>query len=170
MRGTHPIAKYEVFGWVVHHMGMEPGKSYRAFISPGMTRASFPSRTLWTRGRVVGKSDTGILAEDRVPGLFTLDMPDPVPGNYTFEALDHTEWWCIDRKFNQGQIPEVTPLRVKVGELVQLPAGTRLLVCSGRGTLSGTSVAPGFSIETSEEATLHATEGILAMTFDRSKE
>lgn len=168
MRNAYLISSHEAFGWRVGHMGLKAGSKFRVFVNPGTTRQSLPGRTLWTKGRIVGTNGAGLPIPERVPGVFSLDLPDPQPGFSTHEATSDAEWWCVDRAANGGLLPNVGVVRVAEGQSLVLEAGTKLLVCDGQGSVGGTSVSAGTALEVPETAPLFAIRRVLALTFDRS--
>lgn len=168
MRNATLIAMHEAFGWKVGQMGLKAGMVYRVFVTPGTTRENLPGRTLWTKGRITGTNGAGHPVQDRIPGAFSLELPEPKPGFSTLEAASDAEWWCVDKAINGGYLPEVGVLRVPEGQSITLAPGTKLLVCDGVGQVGGVSLSPGTSLETPTATPMTAQRRVLALTFDRS--
>lgn len=56
---------------------------------------------------------------------------------YTNIVNEDSVCWCYDPKLNKGFIPEITPIIIKMGEVVEIKNMTKLFVCEGVLTIEG---------------------------------
>ena len=128
------------FGWKVHRHILQPGASLVVVATRDVPRAEAPNLALYVRGRA--SVTNSLLGEmpNRTPGLFTGDRPDHPAGTTKITAINELEFWCFNWHANRGALPVATPLRATNGEIVELVAGQRVLVC--RGSLGANGVGP----------------------------
>ncbi len=114
---------------------------------------------------------TGEVLAVRERGVFSPSLPVLASGLYTATALENSEWWCIDRRLNNNNLPRVWPLDAKAGVELTLPAGTRLLVCDGALDLGVDGVAhPGDARITSRVVSTVPETDTLALVFENNLE
>lgn len=129
--GPVRVAAFTAFGWKLHQHCMDVGSKLHTVAKQEVSRADAPNLTLYVRGRASFTHSDGTVYDDRVPGMFSGDRPNTPAGMTTHTALEPLEFWCINRSFNRGVLPEVTILRVAAGQTFTPDAGQRVLVCAG---------------------------------------
>lgn len=119
------------FGWIVHKHVLPPGGRLILVATQEVARERAPNLAIYTAGRGVVTNDRVGALPDREPGMFTGDRPDHPIGITTITAAEGLEFWCFNWHANRGALPAATPLRAKNTEVVELPAGQRVLLCAG---------------------------------------
>lgn len=148
---------HEVFGWTVRRNLWQAGASFDVAARVEIARESAPNRAMYVRGRCT-VTNNGVNFPDRVPGLYTQERPAHPVGTTRIKAVEDTEMWCFDAKANNGQVPELTPVRLVAGDVLALSAGALLFVMHGT---AGTLVGPCTHVPEAA-ATLEVTEDLYA--------
>lgn len=87
---------------------------------------------LYTKGHVViSDLDTGAVVSDRWPGFWNKDKEDFSKPEWRLEIAPGTEVWCFDGAVNNGVVPKAELFSLDADTSVELPAGTKLLLCAG---------------------------------------
>jgi hypothetical protein len=165
------FTKHKVFGWVVHFKKLSAGQKYSVTVTEDIANGSTGNITLWTKGRIVGTDRNGVQAPpDRVPGMCSLSRTFAPAGTYDYVAAEDSEWWCINYTANRNQLPAVQVFTAAVGEVKNLPVGTKLFLCEGSVSFGETQYdAPAaFEIST-EQATFVAGEQCYGFVFEEAR-
>jgi hypothetical protein len=126
------FTRYATFGWVVHHKVISAGETYAVHLTKDTDGSGLGNITLVTKGRITGVNRaTGAAVIDRVPGYTNKDRAGLLAGSYDFTAQENSEWWCINQKTNKDRLPNVDIFSASMGQVVELPVGTKLLLCQG---------------------------------------
>lgn len=125
---SRAVKSVAAFGWVIAHNTLPAGTSCAFSASQDIAAAQRAWCALYTRGHA-----TMTRQPDRFPGHFTReDIPLTRAGNYTLQAVEDTEWWCMDARLNGGRRPRtLEPIRLSPFESVSLPRGTRVFLVAG---------------------------------------
>lgn len=128
MKQARFLRSTTAFGWRVANLALDAGKSYGVLIPRAMPRAGIGTITLWTKGEIRGVNvTTGQAIDTRLPGMVSTQLGPLEPGRRVLTAHSDAEWWCIDQRANDGQLPEVECWRAQPGEMVN----GLVLVCDG---------------------------------------
>lgn len=128
MNGQTQITKVRAFGWTFHWVKAATGVWYDMVVARPSSVRDCGVYSFYAKGLLHGTNlTTGQRMPDRVPGLLSCTLPDVDAGIYRYTAQEPSEWWCIDRKFNGGDLPPVQPLSLSAG---QQHTGM-ILVCTG---------------------------------------
>ena len=126
------VEPVNAFGWVVHKHVLQPGCRLITVATQAVSRDRAPNLAIYTAGRGAVTNDLVGSMPDREPGMFTGDRPDHPAGTTTITAgNDGLEFWCFNWHANRGALPAAVPLRAADAEMVDLPAGQRVLLCAG---------------------------------------
>lgn len=126
--GERRITKISAFGWTFHCVQAAAGVWYDMLVARRSSIRACGVYSFYTKGLLHGTNLlTGQRLPDRVPGLLSCTLPDIDAGLYRYATQEDSEWWCIDRDFNGGQLPPVHPLPLSAG---QQHTGM-VLVCTG---------------------------------------
>jgi hypothetical protein len=126
------FTRYAAFGWVVHHKEIPSGEKYVVNLTRDTDGPGLGNITLVTKGRIAGVNrGTGVPIADRTPGYTNKDRTGLPAGIYDFTAQENSEWWCINQKTNRNRRPDVGIFAASMGQVVELPVGTKLLLCQG---------------------------------------
>lgn len=132
MSTTAEFTRHIAFGWVVHHKVIAAGESYVVNLTTTTDHTGLGNITVVTKGLITGSSRaTGAAVQDRVPGYTNRGRTEMLAGIYDFTAQQDSEWWCINQKTNKNRLPDVDIFSASVGQVVELPAGTKLMLCEG---------------------------------------
>lgn len=128
MNGETKITKVDAFGWKLHWVRAATGTWYDMVVARPSSIRACGVYSFYTKGLVQGINlTTGQRVPDRVPGLLSCTLPDIDGGIYRYTAQEPSEWWCIDRTFNGGNLPPFNPLKMSANQSYE----GMLLVCSG---------------------------------------
>lgn len=128
MNGEVKITPINTFGWRIHRVEAATGVWYDMVVARRSSIRDCGVYSMYTKGLLHGTNVlTGQRLADRVPGLFSCKLPDIDAGIYRYAAQEPSEWWCVDRRFNGGQLPPFDNVALLPG---QTQTG-KLLVCSG---------------------------------------
>jgi hypothetical protein len=120
--------RFEVFGWIVHRKSMEKGDKYQVSVPADVKPIDSGNVTLWTKGLIRGLRQDGYTPAQRKAGTFSLDFDLFHWGAYVFEALEDSEWWCVNWAINGRQLPDLKAFRLENHHKVVIPSGTRMLI------------------------------------------
>ena len=127
------FTRYSAFGWVVHRKVIATSGSYSVKLTADTDGPGLGNITLVTKGLITGVNRaTGAAVLDRAPGYTNKDRTGLLAGMYDFTAQQPSEWWCINQRINKSRLPQVDVFSASAGQTVELPAGTKLLLCEGR--------------------------------------
>ena len=128
MKQAVKLASVVAFGWRIIKMQLPAGKSYGLMVSRDLPRSVLGTFALFTEGRIEGVNlSTGEALDVRTRGTFTGQLGELKPGLRRLTAVQDTTWWCVDRRANDGQLPDVTARELAAGET----ATGLVLVCEG---------------------------------------
>lgn len=161
--------KFEVFGWVIHKKFLAKHDKFVVKVEVDTIPAQSGNVTLWTKGIIRGLRLDGYSPPIRKPGTFSLDFAKYNWGEYTFQALEDSEWWCINWALNQRQLPELKPFRLDQYHRVDIPEGSMLLICAGSITSDLGTFTEGCAIKLSKSLQVQANEPTYGLFFDREK-
>lgn len=160
------------FGWAIQNFQLSDGEQFVVVARGNIPRADMSAKTLYTVGRTNAAHETaGVFTPDRPAGFFSpAQLPETLTkGRTTLTAVGECEWWCLEGKLaaNNGKAPILKPVVLEQGQSVELPTGTKLLVCEGAGTINGAtfSKAQAFTVG-AEPRTLTATTNLFGLIFD----
>lgn len=126
------FTRHSAFGWVVHRKVIAANEPYSITLSADTDGPGLGNITVVTKGRITGVNRaTGAAVIERVPGYTNKDRTGLLAGVYDFTAQEDSEWWCINQRINGGSLPDVDIFSASVGQVIELPAGTKLLLCQG---------------------------------------
>lgn len=125
------VQEMRAFGWKVHRHVLAAGSKLITKAAQPVLRASAPNLTLYVRGEASFTHEDGTVFENRAPGMFSGDRPDTPAGVMTHTALSELEFWCFNWHANRGALPQVEVMRVADGQGIELPQGSRVLLCAG---------------------------------------
>lgn len=132
MSETTSFTRYSAFGWVVHHKEIPAGEPYVVNLTKDTDGPGLGNITVITKGRITGVNrSTGASVPERIPGYTNKDRASLLAGIYDFTAQENSEWWCINQRINGDRLPNVEIFSAAVGQVIELPAGTKLLLCEG---------------------------------------
>lgn len=133
------FTRYSAFGWVIHHKEIPSGGSYAVTLTGDTDGPGLGNITLVTKGHIAGVCRaTGAEVIERLPGYTNKDRTGLLAGIYDFTAQENSEWWCINQKINRGQLPNVDIFSASIGQVIELPIGTKLMLCIGSLSVGGT--------------------------------
>ena len=108
--------RYKFFNWVVCHMQLSAGCSYKVNSATTIPVGDLSAQTLFTKGRITGVDANGNTTPERVPGFYLRDAVSEVPaGVHVYTTQVDSEWWCIDARLNKKQLPETKIFRFGSG-------------------------------------------------------
>lgn len=138
MSASVGFTRHTAFGWVVHHKVVSAGGSYAIHLTGDTDGPGLGNITLVTRGLITGANRaTGSPVIDRSPGYTNKDRTGLLAGTYDFCAQEDSEWWCINQRTNRGRLPDVDIFSASMGQVIEMPAGTKLLLCEGSLSVGG---------------------------------
>jgi len=168
------VTTHMCFGWAIQHFKLNAGEQFVVLARDNIPRSDMSAKTFYTVGRMNAAHEmAGVYTPDRPAGFFSPnELPDVLTrGKTTLTAEVNSEWWCLEGKLtpNKGKAPLMTPVVLEQGQSVQLPVGTKLLVCEGVGAIGDRtfSQAQALTVAT-EEKTLTATSKFFGLIFDSS--
>jgi hypothetical protein len=163
--------RHKAFGWVIHRKVLAAGERYSISVTEDTDGTQIGNITLWTAGRIEGIDRAGgVTIAPRVPGYTNLNRGAAPAGSYDYVAVEDSEWWCINHTANRNQLPKVQVFTAAVGELKNLPVGTKLLLCAGSVSFGETQYdAPAAFEISSEQATFVAGEQCYGFVFEEAR-
>lgn len=167
MSVTVGFSRYKTFGWVVHRKVIAADESYSVTLTANTDGPGLGNITLVTKGRITGVNRaTSEPVIDRVPGYTNKDRTGLLAGIYDFTAQENSEWWCINQKTNKDRLPDVEIFAASVGQVVELPVGTKLLLCQGSMSIGDAQYdAPQALVVSSHQTVLVAGEQCYGFIF-----
>jgi len=132
---------YQVFGWKVHKADCPDGHSFIATTNKAGPRTDAANIALHTQGLLTGKAltdDQPVL--DRPAGTFSQNLNPIREGRFEFTANGDSQWWCINYKANEDDLPNVTPVVMADAQTQFFPLGTKLFLCQGIVTVNGAAI------------------------------
>ena len=171
---TNEIFKpYRAFGWLLHRGNIPQGTTTIWKLDDTVPRSEFGSIFFWVKGaiqiKLIGQEENVTLL--RSAGDLSLDfnatLGDLWSGSFETTALEDSERWCILKRYNRLTLPNINKLVLTVSSSVELPIGTKLLICRGTGMLTGNIVVEGPQTitVTSSDIILTATTDIYGLYF-----
>lgn len=128
MNGATQITPIDTFGWRLHRVQAVAGVWYDMVVARPSSISACGVYSFYAKGLLHGTNlTTGKRVPDRVPGLLSCTLPDIDAGIYRYTAQEPSEWWCIDRRFNGGQLPPLQALDLAAGQRHE----GMVLVCTG---------------------------------------
>lgn len=132
MTSTVGFTRHVAFGWIVHHKVISAGDSYVVNLTGDTDGSGLGNITLVTKGLITGVNRaTGAALPDRVPGYSNKDRIGFRTGIYDFTVQQDAEWWCINQRTNKDILPKTDIFSASMGQVFELPVGTKLLLCEG---------------------------------------
>lgn len=126
------FTRYSVFDWVVHHKVIAANETYTVKLTADTDGRGLGNITLVTKGLITGVNRvTAASVPDRSPGYTNKDRTGLLAGTYDFTAQQTSEWWCINQRINGNRLPQVDIFSATTGQILELAAGTKLLLCEG---------------------------------------
>lgn len=171
MNNLYKFKKYFVFGWELFKRSIVAGDKYATYLSVDRDKNSYGAKTLWVKGRIVGKNvTTGAVSPERVPGTFTEDRDHKYPaGRYEFECVEDSEWWCFPFK-TKDDSPNAQAIRLSAGESIELSPGQRAVIVYGEALVDGDPVIDvPFSIQKDLSCVITAATQTYGFLIDRDK-
>lgn len=133
---------YQAFDWKVHKAVCPDGHSFVVTTTKAGPRTEAANIALYTQGLLTGESLTDSLPIlNRSPGTFSQDLNPIRQGQFKFTATGVTQWWCINYRLNQNQLPNVTPVIISDAAVEVFPLGTQLFLCEGTATVNNQTVS-----------------------------
>jgi hypothetical protein len=155
MSAATAFTRYSAFGWVVHHKEIPAGEPYVVNLTGDTDGPGLGNITVVTKGRITGVNRaTGAAVIDRVPGYTNKDRTGLLAGIYDFTAQENSEWWCINQKTNKDRLPNVDIFSASMGQVVELPVGTKLLLCQGSLSVGDTQYDAPKAFQVSSQQTV----------------
>jgi hypothetical protein len=149
------FTRYSVFGWVVHHKKIPAGEMYTINLTSNTDGPGLGNITIITKGQITGVNRaTGTPVPTRVPGYSNKYRTGLLAGTYDFTALESSEWWCINQKVNKNQMPDVDIFVAAQGQAVELPVGTKLLLCEGKMSVGDSQYGASKAFQVSSQQTM----------------
>lgn len=132
MSASIGFTRHAAFGWVIHRKVIAAGDTYSVNLTADTDGPGLGNITVVTKGRITGVDRaTGAVVPDRVPGYSNKYRTGLIAGIYDFTAQQDSEWWCINQRINRNRLPDVDVFSAATGQVVEMPAGTKLLLCEG---------------------------------------
>lgn len=126
------FTRYSVFDWIVHHKVIAANDAYAVTLTADADGPGLGNITLVTKGLITGVNRaTAAPVPDRAPGYTNKDRTGLRAGTYDFTAQQASEWWCINQRINGNRLPQVDIFSATMGQILELPAGTKLFLCEG---------------------------------------
>lgn len=129
MNGQVQITPIDTFGWRIHRVEAAADVWYDMVVARPSSVRDCGVYSFYVKGLLHGTNlTTGQRVPDRVPGMFSCKLPGVIDaGIYRYAAQEPSEWWCVDRRFNGGELPPFNEVALLAG---QFQAG-KVLICSG---------------------------------------
>lgn len=124
------IEHHTVFGWKVQRHLMPEGAVLVTNSTSEVPRNRAPNRAMYVSGRCTVEND-GVALDDRLPGLFTGERPPHPAGLSRVTAVEPTEFWCFNYSMNRKSLPDLTPIRLEVGDTYTPEVGELVFVMKG---------------------------------------
>ena len=166
------VTTHMCFGWAIQHFTLAAGEQFVVLARDNIPRSDMSAKTFYTVGRMNAEHETaGVYTPDRPAGFFSPnELPDVLTrGKTTLTAATDSEWWCLEGKLaaNKNKAPIMTPAVLEQGQSVQLPIGTKLLVCEGSGVIGDEAFSTARALTLTDDATtLTATSKFFGLIFD----
>lgn len=149
------FTRHSAFGWVVHHKEIPAGESYVVNLTADTDGPGLGNITVVTKGHITGVDrSTGAPVADRTPGYTNKDRTGLIAGVYDFTAQEDSEWWCINQRTNKNRMPNVDIFSASMGQVVELPVGTKLLLCEGSLSVGDTQYDAPQAFEVTSQRTV----------------
>lgn len=126
------VSMQEVFGWKVHQHILPVGSSMQVVSVSSVPRADALNRALYVGGRATVNNNLVGQLDDRVPGLFTGDRPDHPAGISMIRPVEELEFWCFNKVINRGALPDLQPVVLADGQVLDTDPGQRIFICRGQ--------------------------------------
>lgn len=164
---TH--TRYDAHGWTTTRVTMPRGEAYSLVLGQDALHSELSITAFYTKGRVLGRNtNTGAMVLPRTPGVLTQSLGAITAGTYEFRAEEDSEWWCFDKKLNQGQLPLLTRVQMTAGQEANFLPQQRLLLCAGVAETTKRALNVGDTVQLTALDKLIAKSPILVLLFDRS--
>lgn len=126
--GEAQITPVDAFGWRFHWVRAATGTWYDMLVARPSSVKACGVYSMYAKGLLHGVNlTTGQRMPDRVPGLLSCTLPDIDAGIYRYTAQEPSEWFCIDRRFNGGELPPVQSISIAAGQRHE----GMVVVCTG---------------------------------------
>jgi hypothetical protein len=125
------ITLLTVFGWKVHRHEMPVGSCVKIFSEQTLNREDAPNLTFQVKGESKVTNSNGGDFPNRVAGMFSGDRGQHPAGLTTLIPMSDVEFWCFNYHYNRRRLPELTPIRLRNAESLDVPEGSKVLLCLG---------------------------------------
>jgi hypothetical protein len=129
---------YTVFGWKVHKHTMPAGSILINNTLQTIPRNKCPNKAMYVKGRATILLNNTTYLDERVPGMCTLERPDPPQGTAKITAVEEVEYWCFNYSANKRALPDLIPIRINAGSSYTFEKDNLIFIMSGTiDTLTG---------------------------------
>ncbi len=160
---------HKAFGWVVHKCSVDTGEQFKIVSKREAATNRLSAKTIYTKGRITGvyTDNPSVKALDRTPGFNTYDLPNPLPALSLLMTVEEpSEWWCVSLPSNKT-LPEVTFLKLNIGESYSFADGSLVLICEGEVTDGTTTYTGPKTVDPSGAKTLTAVKDTYGIIFNK---
>lgn len=132
---------HKAFNWVIVQMIVPPTCSFITLAKKEIDRGVAPNLTFYVRGEATVTNSNKLHIDNRIAGMFSGNRPNHPAGVSKVTAITELELWCCNIKENNGSLPKLSPIILNIGDSLNKPINSKILICSGKleGYKSGNS-------------------------------
>jgi hypothetical protein len=120
-------------------------------------------------GKLVVVDEEGKRGHTRIPGTFTPECPNILPGVNTLTCVEDAEFWCFNYIANRNALPALSPIRLNDSSEANFPAGSRVFICKGVILRNGQSEFGPLILPTDEALSFKAVGDVYGLLFEKDR-